>query len=215
MGPILARPRGGDILYAQTNRLEVPVRDGGAIHASILESITIRGEERVRNYFIKNYIDFNNRPVRSETDEEHGVSLSKMKSTVKQLIAEKDLRKRRATVSKKAEVKKVMKIDDIIEEYNKLRTDNKQLNLQQLPRSGLNHDGYADKLAEARRKLFKKTPRLRERIINDIDDEYANNELSTEENRALLLKDKLFTFPQSTTSRDRYTKKINVMAVPM
>lgn len=104
-----------------------------------------------------------------------------------------------------------MKIDDIIEEYNKLRNDNEQLNLQQLPRSGLNHDGYADKLAQARRKLFNKTPGLRERIVN----EYANNELSTEENRALLLKDKLFTFPQSTTSRDRYTKKINVMAVPM
>jgi len=56
---------------------------------------------------------------------------------------------------------------------------------------------------------------LKESIISEINQEYKNNELSTEEYRVSLLKDKLFTFPQSTTNTERYTKKINVMAVPM
>ncbi len=213
--PILARPRGRDTLYAQPDRLEVPVRGGGAIHASVLESITTHGEKRVRDYFRKNYIDFNNRPDRSETNEEHGVSLSKMTSTVKQLQAQKDLRIRRATASTKAQIKKIMKIDDIIEEYNKLRDDNKQLKLSKLRRSGMNHEAYAAELGKARTKLFKKEPRLKESITDEINQEYRNNELSTEDDRVSLLKDKLFTFPQSTTNTDRYTKKINVMPKPM
>jgi len=155
--PVLARPRGSDTLYAQTDRLEVPVRGGGAIHASILESITILGEERVRNYFKKNYIDANNRPDRSGTNEEHGVILSKMSSTVKQLKAEKDLRIKRATASTKVEIKKIMKIDDIIEEYNKLRDDNKQLKLSKLRKSGMNHEAYADELGKARRTLLRRS----------------------------------------------------------
>ena len=80
-----------------------------------------------------------------------------MSSTVKQLKAEKDLRIKRATASTKVEIKKIMKIDDIIEEYNKLRDDNKQLKLSKLRKSGMNHEAYADELGKARRTLLRRS----------------------------------------------------------
>ena len=190
---------------------------GGKIHASILESITNLGEKRVRQYFERNYIDINNRVERSE-NEETGVSLTKMTSTVKQLENEKKVRILKATATKKTDIKSNMKIDDIIQEYNKLRTESESsgVKLDELPaRSKMNHDTYAEKLAAARKKIFKKNALMKDSIIDEIEEEYKQKELSREDDRVSILKHNLFTFPQSVRNQERYNKKINLLHVPI
>ena len=77
--PTIGVTRSGNPILAKTDVLEVPGREGGKLHASILLSITIFGEERVREYFLHNHIRDLNRVICSEI--EGGVSLRKMNTT--------------------------------------------------------------------------------------------------------------------------------------
>lgn len=68
-------------IYAKTDSLEVPGRQGGSLHAAILDCITSLGDWRVREYFKVKHTKFNTRVVRTEKKEDGGVSLAKMSNT--------------------------------------------------------------------------------------------------------------------------------------
>lgn len=105
--PIIGKSSNAPI-YATTDALEVPGRQGGSLHASILDCMTSLGDLRVREYFNLNYTQYDNRVERTEKEEDGGVCLSKMSTTVKRLEDEKRTRLR-ATAKKKT-IKDYMKI---------------------------------------------------------------------------------------------------------
>eukprot|EP00984_Skeletonema_dohrnii_P015290 scaffold6570_cov108-Skeletonema_dohrnii-CCMP3373.AAC.1 len=208
--PIIGKSANGPV-YAKADTLEVPGRQGGSLHSSILSCITDLGNKRVRDYFNVNYIQTSNRVQRTEKKEDGGVSLAKMNTTVKRLEEEKHLRILKATSTSKAEIKKNIKIADITDEYKKLRVASNGVTLGALKTT--NHDGYANALAAARKKVFKKHSNMKNEIIASIEQEYKENELSKEADRVSTLKDHLFTFPRDVHDNERYRESNNCTAM--
>jgi hypothetical protein len=195
---------------------KVPGRQGGSLHASILDCMTSLGDLRVREYFNVNYIQYNNRVERTEKEEDGGVCLAKMSNTVKRLDDEKRTRILRATAKTKKTIKDYMKIADIKEEWEKLRLDESSgVKLGMLKTSGMNHDAYANALASARNKVFKKHNNMANEIIARIEQDYKENELSRGVDRMSILKDHLFTFPQDVNNKERYNEKFSLLPTPI
>lgn len=73
-----------------------------------------------------------------------------------------------ATCTAKKEIKDNMKIADIINEYEMLRTDESNgVNLGVSRRTGVNNEANANALSVARQKVFKKQTGMRNTIHNN------------------------------------------------
>ena len=213
--PILGRD-GSNNVYAKKDALEIPGRKRGNLHASILYSITGEGDERTRKYFHEFYMKVNNRVERPEKEEEGGVSLAKMSTTVKKLEADKTKRILRETSTKAAEIKDNIKIADITDMYNKLLSTSSEHGVKIPPlKRSMTHIEYATALAKQRKAVFNKKRNMKEDITNRIEAEFKEKELSREEDRVSTLKDQLFTFPQSILNNNRYKEKISMLLEPI
>lgn len=210
--PIIGKESNGAPIYARTDILEVPGKDGGKVHSNILSAPTILGDERVRDYYKHNNIDVANRVTRSEKD---GVSLQKLATTTKQINKNRNDEIAATTLTAKKDIQKLLTIDQIIAKIGELRELEHNVTIPPLPsRSSKNHAGWAEFLSKQRKAVFNNKPLMKQELTNAIMNKYKSQEVSTKEQRAELLQHKFYSLSKTICDDSRYTTKHDVSIEP-
>ena len=76
---------------------------------------------------------------------------------------------------------------------------------------GKNKTFIVNFMIEWRSKSFEKNPQLKEELTKQIEEEFANNGMSTPEQRGVILEDTLFQLSESIRENERYTTPIAVV----
>ena len=191
--PIIRGNRAGTTIECKDYILEVP--GGGELPSRILSLITELGRARMREYFIKYYI--NNYGEVKKLDKI--VDLSRINLTVdgikeklsQQLILHtsttaKDFDKIMFTKAKLWEQYSDMYLE-------KRKSENHRVDINDpLPKIGANKTCIMGFLVKWRRQVFKKNPTLEHELAERVKADFASKGLSTNKKHAELLEDKLF-----------------------
>ena len=201
----------------ECNKQTLDVPGGGVLHSQILSAITDLGRDRTTQYFIEYYINNYGEATRSEST----VSLAKINLTVDGIKTKLNQAKILWTSTNANEFQpaaftkaRLVKHIEMMAMLERERSPDQQVQIDHavIPKlRGKNKTFIVNFMIEWRSKSFEKNPQLKEELTKQIEEEFANNGMSTPEQRGVILEDTLFQLSESIRENERYTTPIAVV----
>jgi hypothetical protein len=201
----------------ECNEHTLDVPGGGVLHSLILSAITDLGRERTRQYFTEYYIDNYGEATRSENT----VSLAKINLTVDGIKTKLDQALILWTSTNANDFKphaftKAKLVGQIqrmaVLERERSPDQQAKIDYSLIPKlPGKNKKFIVDFLVEWRRESFEKNPQSQAELKNQIEEEFANEGMSTPEQREKILDDPFFQLSESIRANERYNTPIDVV----